>query len=162
MTSSNALPQARLFRFNVPGLDVALAIPVEQMVSVARLPFVTRIPCAPPSILGLGRWQLIPTIIIDLRLALDPAGQPDAGQDYADHLHVIIKIAFKNQINLVGCPILAGGQMLNVPLSVPKAALPAGIAPEAIHQAVLIGDAPVLLLDTMHLPALLSQPQPVG
>jgi chemotaxis signal transduction protein len=156
MTSSNALPQARLFRFSVPELDAALAIPIDQMVSVARLSFVTRVPCTPPSILGLGRWQDAPTVIIDLRLILDPDAQPDNGRNYADYHHVIIKIAFENQISLVGCPILAGGQMVSVPLSLPKAELPVWITSEAIHQAVLIEDTPVLLLDMMRLPALLA------
>jgi chemotaxis signal transduction protein len=161
MSFSNTLPLARLFRFSVPGLDAELAIPIEQMVGVARLPFVTRIPCTPPAILGMAQWQETPTVIIDLRLVLDPAAEPAAAQDYADYHHVIIKIIFENKVNLVGCPILAGGQMVSVPLSLPKAELPAGISAEVIHQAVLVGDIPILLLNTMRLPALLSPLQPV-
>src|SRR5512139_4053661 len=113
MNSSNVLPQARLFRFRVPDLAAELAIPVEQMVGVARMSSVTRIPCMPPAILGMGRWQSMPTVIIDLRLVLDQAVQPAAWQVYADHHHVILKLVLENRVSLVGSPILAGGQMVS-------------------------------------------------
>jgi len=150
-----------LFRFGVPGLNAALAVPIEQLIGVAHLTFVTRVPFAPPTILGLSRWQSAPVVILDLRRVLDPAAPPDDGQEFLGLHHLIVKIAIDNQISLVGCPILGGGQIMNVSMSLPRAAMPAGIVPEMVHQAVLIADTPVLLLDMMRLPALIAPLQPV-
>jgi hypothetical protein len=50
---------------------------------------------------------------------------------------------------------------MNVSMSLPRAAMPAGIVPEMVHQAVLIADTPVLLLDMMRLPPLITPFQPV-
>jgi chemotaxis signal transduction protein len=160
MNSNNT--QARLFRFHVPGIEAALAIPIEQMAGVARLPAVTRIPCTPPAILGLGHWQAAPVVLIDLRLVLDPDAQPAAASGYEDFHHVIVKVAFDNAITLVGCPIQAGGQIVSVPLILPGAQLPDGIAGKAVHRAVLIDNTPTLLVDMLRLPSLLAPLQPAG
>jgi chemotaxis signal transduction protein len=134
---------------------------MEQLVSVARLPFVTRIPCAPPSILGLGSWQDIPVVIVDLRRVIDPGAPRAAAPTFPDYLHVVVKVVCENEVGLVGCPIQPGGQIVSVPLVVPGVTLPAGIAVDAVHRAVLIGDSPTLLLNMLRLPALLASLQPL-
>ena len=160
MTSANAPTQAKLFRFNVPGLEPELAIPIEQLVGVARLPFLTHVPCTPPAILGLSRWQDSPVVLVDLRRLIDETAL-DGDQDFSALHHVIVKIAVQNQINLIGCPILAGSQMISVPLRLPRAAVPEGVNLTIVHRAVTIDGAPVLLLDTMRLPDLIAPLQPV-
>ena len=150
MTSARPLSQAKLFRFTVPGLGPTLAIPIEQLIGVARLPFVTEVPCTPPAILGLSRWQDTPVTLVDLGRLLDETA-PDNGQDFSAMRHLVFKIADQGQIVLAGCPILTGSQMISVPLRLPRADVPAGINPALIHQAVSIDGAPVLLLDTTHL-----------
>jgi hypothetical protein len=49
--------------------------------------------------------------------------------------------------------------MVSVPMSLPRAEMPEGITLEAVHQAVMIGEGPVLLLDTLQIPTLLALPQ---
>ncbi len=160
MTSAKALTQARLFRFNVPGVEVVLAIPIEQLIGVARLPFLTPVPGMPPAILGLSRWQSTPVVVLDLRRFIDETAL-DGEQDFLAMHHVIIKVAIQNQINLVGCPILASSQMISVPLQLPRAELPPGLNSMIIHQAVSIDDVCVLLLNTTRLPDLIASLQPV-
>lgn len=155
MSLISAPSQVRLFRFSVPGLEAALAIPLEQMLGVARLPFVTRVPCAPPAILGLGRWQEQPVTVLDLRLILDPAAER-ARRDIPDQLHMVVKIAFKDSLCLAACPIRPGGQIISAPPRVPGAALPAGLAADLVHQAALIDGVPTLLIDLLRLPSLLE------
>ena len=161
MSYNSAPGSARLFRFSVPGLDDALAIPLGQMMGVARLPFVTRIPCTPAAILGLGRWQEQPVMVLDLAAILAPAGRP-ADLAPAEQLHMIARTAFGEQVCLVACPIRPGGQIINVPLKVPGAALPDGLAAGVVHQAALIDGAPTLLIDLLRLPGLLAAGRAVG
>ena len=49
--------------------------------------------------------------------------------------------------------------MVSVPMSLPRAEIPDGITLDAVHQAVMIGEMPVLLLDTLRIPTLLALPQ---
>lgn len=156
MKSDNPLPTARLFRFNVPGTEHMLAAPFEQLAGVANLPFLTPIPAMPEAILGLSRWQELPVVVIDMQRVLCPDVVPAMQQDALAYHAMVLKIVFENQVNLVACPILAGGQSVSVPLSLPRAEMPGGIVPEAVHQAVLIGEKRVLLLDTLRLPELLA------
>lgn len=162
MSSHNAPAQARLFRFSVPGLDAALAAPLEQMMGVARLAFVTRVPCTPPAILGLTRWQDSPAVVIDLRRILDPAAEPAAAGDYVDYHHMVARVAVENRIGLVAWPIRAGGQIINAPLMVPGADPPSGLASEAVHRTVLIDSTPTLLVNMLRLPELAGSLYPVG
>jgi len=73
----------------------------------------------------------------------------------------VVRIAFGDALCLAACPIRPGGQIINVPLRVPGAALPHGLTGEIVHQAALIDDRPTLLIDLQRLPALLGPVQAV-
>jgi chemotaxis signal transduction protein len=140
----------QLFRFRIDGLDTNLAIPAEWTLGVARLPFVTRIPFAPPAIRGLSRWQETPVSIVDLRMLLQEDVSASRGKATGGH-HLIVRTLGARGGGLVGWPIMAGADTVRVAAQMAVAAMPEGIRAGTIHAAVTIGDEAVLLLNPLGL-----------
>jgi chemotaxis signal transduction protein len=150
LSTWNRVEDIRLFRFRVDGVDCDLAIPAQWTAGVAQLPFVTPIPFAPPSIYGISRWQDKPVSIVDLRMLLQADGNTTVGHASGGY-HLIARAPSVGGEGLVGWPIKAGADTLRVAAQMPPAVIPAGIKEGAIHAAVAIGDAPLLLLDLVRL-----------
>ena len=144
---NNGRAGTRLLQFKVPGLpELALAVTLQEVLEVTELGSITRVPFAPPFLVGLSEWRGSLVSVVDMAdlLCRDALPRPYRA---TGAYYLIAKVSVGNRLDTIAWSIVSGASMLSAPSQVPQASSPYKLLSQGIYAAITISDIPLVLLN---------------